>query len=147
MVHKSSFAIRHFFGYSGRCDLSATVTFADDGMLFRCYTLLKECSSQRPQPGRQHCPASLGFIPIHSSGTSKTVLFFRASASESLVTGGSSMAVEKLLPQNIEAEAGVLGSLLIDPGAIVQVADFLRADDFYREAHREIYRAALDLYE
>ena len=35
------------------------------------------------------------------------------------------MAVEKLLPQNIEAEAGVLGSLLIDPGAIVQVADFL----------------------
>jgi len=57
------------------------------------------------------------------------------------------MAVEKLLPQNIEAEAGVLGSLLIDPGAIVQVADFLRADDFYREAHREIYRAALDLYE
>jgi replicative DNA helicase len=57
------------------------------------------------------------------------------------------MAVEKLLPQNIEAEAGVLGSLLIDPGAIVQVADFLRADDFYREAHREIYRAVLDLYE
>ena len=57
------------------------------------------------------------------------------------------MAVEKLLPQNIEAEAGVLGSLLIDPGAIVQVADFLRPDDFYREAHREIYRAVLDLYE
>jgi replicative DNA helicase len=77
----------------------------------------------------------------------KLLLFFRASASESLVTGGLSMAVEKLLPQNIEAEAGVLGSLLIDPGAIVQVADFLRADDFYREAHREIYRAALDLYE
>ncbi len=57
------------------------------------------------------------------------------------------MAIEKLLPQNIEAEAGVLGSLLIDPGAIVQVADFLRADDFYRDAHREIYRAVLDLYE
>ncbi|MGE5333405.1 MAG: replicative DNA helicase, partial [Nitrososphaerota archaeon] len=57
------------------------------------------------------------------------------------------MVVEKLLPQNIEAEAGVLGSLLIDPGAIVQVADFLRPDDFYREAHREIYRAVLDLYE
>ena len=57
------------------------------------------------------------------------------------------MAVEKLLPQNIEAEAGVLGSLLIDPGAIDQVADFLRPEDFYREAHREIYRAVLDLYE
>ncbi|HLZ24918.1 MAG TPA: replicative DNA helicase [Ktedonobacterales bacterium] len=57
------------------------------------------------------------------------------------------MAVEKLLPQNVEAEAGVLGSLLIDPEAIVQVADLLRPEDFYREAHRLIYQAALDLYE
>jgi replicative DNA helicase len=57
------------------------------------------------------------------------------------------MAVEKLLPQNVEAEAGVLGSLLIDPEAIVQVAEFLKPDDFYREAHRSIYQAALDLYE
>lgn len=57
------------------------------------------------------------------------------------------MAVEKLLPQNVEAEAGVLGSLLIDPEAIVQVAEFLKSDDFYREAHRVIFSAALDLYE
>src|SRR5579872_4708213 len=57
------------------------------------------------------------------------------------------MAVEKLLPQNVEAEAGVLGSLLIDPEAIVQVADVLRPEGFYREAHRLIYQAALDLYE
>jgi replicative DNA helicase len=57
------------------------------------------------------------------------------------------MAVEKLLPQNLEAEAGVLGSLLIDPDATVQVADFLRPDDFYREAHRAIYQAVVDLYE
>ncbi|HEX9069535.1 MAG TPA: DnaB-like helicase N-terminal domain-containing protein, partial [Ktedonobacterales bacterium] len=57
------------------------------------------------------------------------------------------MAVEKLLPQNLEAEAGVLGSLLIDPEATVQVADFLRPDDFYREAHRLIYQAMLDLFE
>ena len=57
------------------------------------------------------------------------------------------MAVEKLLPQNVEAEAGVLGSLLIDPEAVVQVADFLRPEDFYREAHRTIFQAVLDLYE
>src|SRR5690348_548140 len=57
------------------------------------------------------------------------------------------MAVEKLLPQNVEAEAGVLGSLLIDPDAVVQVADFLRPEDFYREAHRAIFQAVLDLYE
>ncbi|HEY7973818.1 MAG TPA: replicative DNA helicase, partial [Ktedonobacterales bacterium] len=57
------------------------------------------------------------------------------------------MAMEKLLPQNVEAEAGVLGSLLIDPDAMAQIADFLRPDDFYREAHRVIYQAISDLYE
>ncbi|GAC1448017.1 MAG: replicative DNA helicase [Ktedonobacterales bacterium] len=55
--------------------------------------------------------------------------------------------MEKLLPQNVEAESGVLGSLLIDPEAIVQVADYLRPEDFYREAHRSIYQAVLELYE
>jgi replicative DNA helicase len=55
--------------------------------------------------------------------------------------------VEKLLPQNIEAERGVLGSIIIDPEAIVQVGDFLTADDFYRDAHRTIYEVIAQLYE
>jgi replicative DNA helicase len=55
--------------------------------------------------------------------------------------------VEKLLPQNIEAECGVLGSIIIDPEAIVQVTEFLFPDDFYRDAHRTIYEVILQLYE
>ena len=55
--------------------------------------------------------------------------------------------MEKLLPQNIEAECGVLGSIIIDPEAIVQVADFLSAEDFYRDAHRTIYETIVQLYE
>ncbi len=55
--------------------------------------------------------------------------------------------MEKLLPQNIEAEGGVLGSIIIDPEAIVQVADFLHSDDFYRDAHRTIYEVIIQLYE
>lgn len=55
--------------------------------------------------------------------------------------------MEKLLPQNIEAECGVLGSIIIDPEAIVQVADFLHSDDFYRDAHRIIYEVIIQLYE
>ncbi|HYT33546.1 MAG TPA: replicative DNA helicase [Ktedonobacteraceae bacterium] len=55
--------------------------------------------------------------------------------------------MEKLLPQNIEAECGVLGSIIIDPEAIVQVAEFLFPDDFYRDAHRTIYEVILQLYE
>lgn len=55
--------------------------------------------------------------------------------------------MEKLLPQNIEAECGVLGSIIIDPEAIVQVSDFLRPEDFYRDAHRTIYEVILHLYQ
>jgi replicative DNA helicase len=57
------------------------------------------------------------------------------------------MAEERLPPQNVEAEQSVLGSILIDRDAIVRVAGFLRAEDFYREAHRTIYQASLDLFE
>ena len=53
------------------------------------------------------------------------------------------MSAEKLLPQNVEAEASVLGSLLIDPDAMAQIADFLHPEDFYREAHRVIYADVL----
>jgi replicative DNA helicase len=49
--------------------------------------------------------------------------------------------MEKLLPSSIQAEAAVLGSLIIDPDAIGQVEPLLRADDFYRDAHRCIYAA------
>jgi replicative DNA helicase len=52
-----------------------------------------------------------------------------------------------LPPQNVEAEQSVLGSLLIDPDALLKVTPFLRPDDFYRETHGLIYRAIVDLHE
>ncbi len=54
---------------------------------------------------------------------------------------------DKLLPQSIEAECGVLGSIIIDPEAIVQVAEILFPDDFYRDAHRTLYEVIVQLYE
>ncbi len=48
--------------------------------------------------------------------------------------------MEKMLPQNIEAEEGVLGSVIIDPEVAVTLR-WLQEDDFYREAHRVIWRA------
>lgn len=54
---------------------------------------------------------------------------------------------EKLPPQNIEAEKSLLGCLMIDTDAILKVADFLTADDFYKENHRKIYGAMLELFE
>ncbi len=54
---------------------------------------------------------------------------------------------DKTIPANPEAEEAVLGSLLIDPDAILKVASFLEPDDFYREKNGWIYRAILDLHE
>jgi replicative DNA helicase len=56
-------------------------------------------------------------------------------------------SIEKLPPQNIEAEQSVLGSLLIDQEAIVKVADIIVSYDFYSEKHRLIYEAMVDIYE
>jgi replicative DNA helicase len=53
----------------------------------------------------------------------------------------------RLPPQNIEAEQSVLGSLLIDPEAILKVTSFLRSEDFYRETHGLIYKAIVELHE
>lgn len=50
-------------------------------------------------------------------------------------------------PQNTDAEASLLGALLIDADTIVRVADALTALDFYEEKHRRIYEAIIKLYE
>jgi replicative DNA helicase len=53
---------------------------------------------------------------------------------------------DRLPPHNIEAEQSVLGSLLIDRDAIIRVASYVRAEDFYIAANGTIYQAILDLY-
>ncbi len=50
-------------------------------------------------------------------------------------------------PQNAEAEASLLGALLIDSDAIVKVADSVHAADFFEKRHERIYKAMLYLYE
>jgi replicative DNA helicase len=49
-------------------------------------------------------------------------------------------------PQNAEAEEYVLGAMLLAPGAIGAVSEICKAEDFYRQSHGHIYRAALALY-
>jgi len=53
--------------------------------------------------------------------------------------------MERMIPHNLEAEQGVLGSILIDPDALTEVLPILKAEDFYRESHRLIYSAMLSL--
>ena len=53
----------------------------------------------------------------------------------------------KLPPQSTEAEASLLGAILIDSDAIVKIADIVAPFDFYDERHKRIYEAVLQLYE
>jgi len=50
-------------------------------------------------------------------------------------------------PHNLEAEASVLGSLMLDKDAIIKVADLLKVGDFYKDDHNLIYETMLALYE
>jgi len=52
-----------------------------------------------------------------------------------------------LPPQNIDAEQAVLGTILLQEHSILKVAEILSPEDFYRDAHKTIYRAMLDLFE
>ncbi len=56
-------------------------------------------------------------------------------------------APDKLQPHNVEAEEAVLGSLLIDPDAILRVAIFLQPSDFYVERHAWLFEAMRELHE
>ena len=54
-------------------------------------------------------------------------------------------SIQKLPPQNIEAEQAVLAGILLDNGAINRVLEAMQPGDFYKENHRKIFSAMLDL--
>ncbi|MDE0023277.1 MAG: replicative DNA helicase [Spirochaetaceae bacterium] len=54
---------------------------------------------------------------------------------------------DSIPPHNIDAEVATLGALLLDPEALSTVLRYLRADDFYRAAHRKVYQAILALFD
>jgi len=49
-------------------------------------------------------------------------------------------------PHSLEAERGVLGSLLIDKNAMIRIADLINAEDFYEPRHEKIYAAVVELF-
>ena len=55
--------------------------------------------------------------------------------------------IDKIPPQNIEAEIAVLGSMLLDKEAIPEAIEFLEPESFYKEAHTKIYSTLLKLYD
>ena len=56
-----------------------------------------------------------------------------------------SILLDRIPPQNIEAERSTLGAMLLEKEAIYRAMEILRPEDFYRENHRLIYQTVLDL--
>jgi replicative DNA helicase len=54
--------------------------------------------------------------------------------------------MDRLPPQDLEAEQSVLGGMLLSKDAIGEVSDILKGRDFYKPAHEMIYAAILDVY-
>ncbi|MBI1995191.1 MAG: replicative DNA helicase [Deltaproteobacteria bacterium] len=53
--------------------------------------------------------------------------------------------LRKVPPQNLDAESSVLGGILLENEAVNQVLELLRPEDFYRESHRKVFRAMIEL--
>jgi replicative DNA helicase len=61
--------------------------------------------------------------------------------------GDGGLLADRLPPQNLEAEQGVLGSILLDNDVLHEVVPILKVEDFYRDTHQVIYRTIRDLYD
>jgi replicative DNA helicase len=61
--------------------------------------------------------------------------------------GLSSYVFGQLPPQALELEEAVLGAILLDKNAMVEILDILTAESFYSEKHSTIFRACLRLFE
>lgn len=55
--------------------------------------------------------------------------------------------MDRIPPQNIEAEKSVLGSILLDKDALIEVSGWLLPEHFYDDRHSAIYQNILELFE
>lgn len=63
-----------------------------------------------------------------------------------LNTNDLSDSLGKLPPQAIDLEEAVLGALMLEKDALNVVVEILKPESFYREAHKDIYEAIIDLF-
>jgi replicative DNA helicase len=56
------------------------------------------------------------------------------------------VALDRLPPQNIEAEQAVLGAVMLENEALASVVEILTPEDFYKDSHKKTFLAMLDLY-
>jgi replicative DNA helicase len=55
--------------------------------------------------------------------------------------------LEKVPPQNIEAEQSILGAILIDNEALPKALEIIDPEDFYKQTHRKIFNGMVELFD
>ena len=55
--------------------------------------------------------------------------------------------IQRIPPNSVEAEQSVLGAMLLDKEAISTATELISGEDFYREAHKEIFEAIVEIYD
>jgi replicative DNA helicase len=57
------------------------------------------------------------------------------------------VALDRLPPQNVEAEQSILGAVLLENDALLKAIEILSPADFYRESHRKLFNVMTELFE
>ncbi len=57
------------------------------------------------------------------------------------------LALDRLPPQNVEAEQFILGAILLESNALSKALEILSPEDFHRESHRKIFGVMIELFE
>jgi replicative DNA helicase len=55
--------------------------------------------------------------------------------------------LDKIPPQNLEAEQSILGSILIDNEALPKALEIIDPEDFYKQTHRKIFDGMVELFD
>lgn len=66
--------------------------------------------------------------------------------SNKLIPRDITESLGKLPPQAMDLEESVLGALMLERNAMVEVADYLKSNHFYSDAHKEIFSACMELF-
>lgn len=61
-------------------------------------------------------------------------------------TTHTDVSLQKLPPQNLEAEASILSAILVDNSTLFDITEIITPEDFYRSAHQKIFAAIMDLF-
>src|SRR5699024_9006456 len=90
----------------------------------------------RPRPHRRTRHARTARQPSYTGPVTTTEAF----------EAGPDRGLERTPPQDLAAERGVLGGMMLSKDAIADVVETVRGNDFYRPAHEMIFEAIIDLY-